>query len=263
MSTTDFAPTAHRLGLRAWLALVVSELKCVARDTAGLLIPLGLPALFLTMYGLGGGAESGSGDESTGASILDVFGIPLAVAMVLCLIGVVNMPSFLATYRRTGVLQRLSVTPVEPVHVLVAQVLVSVVQSAVGIGIAMGVAVIGFGARPQGSVLVFVGVVLLIAAAMYGIGMVVAAISPSPNSAVAIGMVGFFGMGATGGLFGPMDNLPAVMGEIGSRLPFGAGMEAVNAAWTGTGVSGGDLVALAVAAVLGLVVGVMTFRWDR
>ncbi len=261
--TTSFTPSAHRIGPRAWRQIVVSELRCVARDTAGLLIPVGLPALFLTMYGLGGGGEAGSGDRASGASVLDLFGIPLAVVMVLCLIGVVNMPSFLAMYRRTGVLRRLSVTPVQPLHVLTAQVVVSAAQSLVGIALALAIAVLGFGARPDGSVMTILGVVLLVAAAMYGLGLVVAAVSPTPNSSVAIGMVAFFGMGATGGLFGPTDALPSAFAEIGQYLPFGAGMDVVAAAWTGQPVDGADLLVLAVAGAAGLVVGLITFRWDR
>lgn len=262
MSTT-FTPTAHRLTPRAWLRLVASELRSVVRDTSGLLIPVGLPALFLTMYGLGGGGEPGSGDRATGASVLDVFGIPLAVVMVLCLIGVVNMPSFLALYRRTGVLRRLSVTPLQPLHVLGAQVVVSALQSLVGLGLAIAIAVLGFGAALGGSVWTMIGVVLLVAASMYGVGMIVAAVSPTPNSSVAIGMVLFFGMGATGGLFGPTEALPSAFADVGQYLPFGAGMEVVGAAWTGQSIGGGDLAVLAVSAVVGLVTGVLTFRWDR
>lgn len=260
---TTFIPTPYRVGYRAWRQLVTSELRCVVRDTAGLLIPVGLPALFLTMYGLGGAGEPGSGDRTTGATVLDMFGIPLAIVMVLCLIGVVNMPSFLALYRRSGVLRRLSVTPLQPVHVLGAQVVVSGAQSLVGVGLALGIAVVGFGASLGGSVATMVGSVLLVAASMYGVGMVVAAVSPTPNSSVAIGMVLFFGMGATGGLFGPTEALPSVLADVGRYLPFGAGMDAVAAAWTGQPVGGADLAVLAVYAVAGLAVGVATFRWDR
>lgn len=49
-----------------------------------------------------------------------MFVLPLVLIMVIATIGVVNMPSFLAYYRRAGILRRLAVTPASPVMVLVA-----------------------------------------------------------------------------------------------------------------------------------------------
>ena len=44
------APT--RPGPRAWAALVGAEARMVARDTAGLVMPFGMPVLILVMYGV-------------------------------------------------------------------------------------------------------------------------------------------------------------------------------------------------------------------
>src|SRR5690606_15538093 len=126
--------------------------------------------------------------------------------IVIAMIGVVNMPSFLAVYRTSGVLRRLSVTPVHPAMVLVAQVITSVVQTAIGVALALTVGRLAFGLHAPRNLWAAIGVFVLAAAAMYALGMLVAAIAPTANASVAIGLATFFAMGAVGGMFGSTDN---------------------------------------------------------
>lgn len=262
MTTTDLL--AARPGLDAWWRLTLTEGKLVARDTAGLVIPLGMPVLILVMAGLGITDEdrAASAPAFNGMSALEGYIVPMTLAMVVAIIGLVNMPSFLATYRRYGILRRLSATPANPLMVLVAQVLVSLAQTAVGIGLAVGTAVVAFDLDAPVGLLATGGAILLTAVAMYGLGMVVAAISPTPNSSVAIGLVAFFATMALGGGFGNRDALPERLAEVGGYLPFGAGLDVIGAAWVGESADGAQLLALAAAAAIGVLVGVRLFRWE-
>lgn len=96
---------------------------------------------------------------------------------------------------------------------------------------------------------------------MYGVGMVVAAVSPTPNSSVAIGLVAFFVTMALGGGFGNRDALPERMAEVGGYLPFGAGLDVIGAAWVGESADGAQILALAATTAVGALVGVRLFRW--
>ena len=242
---------------RAATALVAAEARMVARDTSGLIVPLGMPLLILTMNGLG---TSGV-DLPGGLTAFDVHVVPLSLVVVVALVGAVNMPSFLAYYRKTGVLKSLAVTPVNPALVLVAQVVISVAQTLIGVALALTVAVAVFGMNPPLDPIAGVAVFGLAAAAMYSVGVVVAAISPTPNASVAIGLVAFFAMGATGGMFGPTQNLPGVLATIGEYLPFGAAVTSLGAAWQGEPIDPAHLVGPAVAIVLGSIAAVRFFRW--
>lgn len=248
----------HRPGPRAWLNLVVCEAKMVARDTAGLVVPLGLPLLIL----LTSAPSAGDQVVVNGFSALEAYVLPLVLTMVLATIGVINMPSFLAYYRRTGILRRLSVTPASPAMVLVAQVVVSVLQALLGLGLAVAVAFLAFGARPPEHLATAVGVYALAMAAMYAVGMIVAAVAPTPNSAVAIGLVGFFALGAVGGMFGGLAGLPEPVAAVGERLPFGAAVQALAASWVGVAVEPAHLISLGVTVVVGSVTAALLFRWD-
>jgi ABC-2 type transport system permease protein len=252
-------PTA-RPGPRAWAALVVAEAKMVVRDTAGLVMPFGMPVLILVMYGISDATRIVVPD-SGGRTAFDVFVVPVVLAIVVGIIGVINMPSFLASYRRTGVLKRLSVTPASPAMVLVAQVVVSAAQTALGVALALVVATAAFDATMPASPTAALGVLALCATAMYAVGMLVAAVSPTPNAALAIGLVVFFAFGATGGMFGEVSNLPEPVARVGEALPFGASVQALGDAWAGQPVEASHLVALGGTVVVCSLVAARFFRW--
>lgn len=248
----------RRPGPRSMLILIACEAKMVIRDTAGLVVPIGLPLLILITSAMGASDEV----IVDGLTALDLFVLPLVVVVVIASIGIINMPSFLAYYRRSGILRRLGVTPASPVMVLAAQAIVSVIQASIGIGAAFAVAVVGFGANPPRDPWLALGLVVVTMAAMSAIGMIVAAIAPTPNSAVAIGLVGFFAFAALGGLFGGREALPAPLPEIGGWLPFGAAVDALSAAWAGMAVEIGQLVSLGATVAIGMLVAALLFRWE-
>ena len=259
MNTATRSPAPkHRPGPDAWLTLTVSEAKMVSRDTAGLIVPLGLPLLILIMSATAAGSEVLVGTHTA----LEVFVLPLVITLVIATIGIVNMPSFLAYYRRAGILRRLAVTPASPSMVLVAQGVVSVLQALLGLVLALTVAMVFFGANPPERVAAAIGVFLLATLAMYALGMVVASIAPTPNSAVAIGLVLFFALGALGGLFGGMAALPDFLSGIAPWLPFGASVEALGAVWVGADVPAENLLSLAATSLLGTAVAAALFRWE-
>lgn len=248
----------RRPGARALVMMVRAEGKMVARDIAGLVTPFALPLLILLTSASGASRE----EVVAGRTVLDLYVLPLVLVMVLAFVGVLNMPSFLAYYRKSGILRRLAVTPASPVLVLLAQAIVSAAQAALGILVAAGVAALAFGANPPLHLWAALGTLALTAAAMYATGMIVAAVAPSPSAGTAIGLLGFLGLGALGGMFGGRDSLPEPLAEFGALLPFGAGVDALAAAWAGQPLPGQSLVALAGAVVVGTVVAGALFRWE-
>lgn len=251
---------ARRPGPKAWLRLIQAEARMTARDTAGLIVPLGMPLLILVMQAIS--FDDLHQELAPDVTVLDYYLLPVVLTMVVTTIAVINMPSFLATYRKTKLLRRLAVTPASPAMVLVAQFVVSFLQVLLGIAAAFTVAVVFFDANLPQSRLVAVGVLLVCCAAMYGVGMIVASIAPTPNSAVAIGLVFFFGLAALGGMFGPVENLPETLAEISGWLPFAAAVEAFQSAWLGEAVDAQNWLVLGGTAVLGGGVSAALFRWE-
>lgn len=262
MTATGYdIPRAARPGARAWGQLILAEMRSVMRDTAGLIIPIGMPSLLLITQGAAASQQILPGTD--GRSVYEIYIMPLMLVMVVALVGVVNMPSFLAAYRRQGLLKRLAATPANPSMVLVAQVVTSLAQTLVGVALALGISAAMFGVVGPASLAATVGVFGLVCAAMYALGMVVAAISPTPNAAVAIGLASFFGVAAVGGMFGGAQNLPGPVAEFGRWLPYGAGVEAMQHAWIGEAIPWQPIAALAAAVVVGTVCAISLFRWSR
>lgn len=261
MTTATTPPVrARRPGPRAWLRMIQAEGTMITRDAANVVIPLALPVLLLVMNGLS--LEHPDEEIRPGVTVLDLHAVPVVLALVVTMIAVMNFPGYLATYRKTGVLRRLAVTPASPAMVLVAQMVVSFLQMLVGIVIAFGIAILFFNANPPGDALTAVLVLFALCLAMYAVGMIVASVAPTPNAAVALGLVAFFGMAALGGMFGPVENLPEPLAEIGSWLPFGAAVEAFQSTWLGDAVAWENWASLGATTVLGVGVASALFRWE-
>lgn len=246
--------------MKATATLIRSEAKMVVREPSDLLIPLGLPLLILIMWGFQTqNAPPIAGDHS----VLDIIGLPVAFTTTVALIGFINMPTLLTTYRKSGMLRRLALTPVSPLRILGSQVAVSLAQASIGIALAYTVGVIAFDAGPPVNLLAALGVIGLTALAMYSIGMILASLAPSPSAALACGFVLFLGFGALGGMFGGSDALPSTLATLGGYLPFGASVEALGAAWVGADIPIENLISLGASAVAGIVISACTFRWTR
>lgn len=257
--TTTTLPPARRLPAAAWGQMALAEARMIARDTSGLIIPVGLPTLLMVMNGIG---QDGDQQLPDGSTVMNAIIMPLTITMVVALVGVVNMPSFLSMYRRYGVLRRLAVTPARPALILLAQMLVSLAQVLVGVGLMTGIGAAFFGVTLPVSLGwgLLVGALLL--AAMYGIGTLIAALAPTVNAAIALGLVAFFAMMALGGGFGPLATLPEVLQTIGQALPYGAGNEALSAAWVGERPETRHLAALGAWPVVTGGLAARFFRWS-
>lgn len=256
---TDVPPVA-RPGLDAWAQMTITEARLVWRDTASFILPLALPLLLLIMNGIG--AEDAPTAELGGHTPFETFVVPVTIVMVIAIIGLVNMPESLVPYRKSGVLRRLSATPAHPAMVLVAHMLVSLAQTLVGIVLALVVARAAFGmawpTRPAAALAALV----LTCAAMYAAGMLIAALAPTTNTALSIGLVALLVMMALGGVFGGPQNLPDWLATVGGHLPFGAAVETLSAAWTGEALDTGRLAVLGSVTVVASFAATRWFRWQ-
>lgn len=256
MSTA--AITARRPGPAAWLALTICEAKMVVRDTAGLVVPIGLPLLILVMN------ASSASDEpvANGRSALDVHVLPL----------VFHDRAGDHRHREHAQLPRL-LPPLR--HPAPARRHPRVAGDGAGRaadrepgagGDRHRHRVRGGAARVRG------------AAAGERLGRARRGGAGDRGDVrrrddrrgrgadAELGgrdrLVGFFALGALGGLFGGTDGLPSGLARVGEALPFGASVEALSDAWAGTPVDPAHLIALAVATVVGVTVAAVAFRWD-
>lgn len=265
MTADTLTPTRSHTGTRGLSTLVRAETTLFLRDRGNVFFVVVFPTVLLVGMGF---AIPGMRDPITdlpepwlGLRAVDLFA-PLMLCVTAATAGLTTVPAYLASYRETGVLRRMSTTPMRPQGVLAAQAVVQLVGVAFGGALALAVARLVFGtpmpANPALAVLVFV----LAVAAMFGIGVLIGGLAPRAVTASGLGMLIYFPMLFLAGLWTPGPLMPDVVERIATYSPLGAAAQAMNQAWFGSGLPWVQLFVMVGWAVLMFTIAARTFRWE-
>ena len=161
--------------------LVQNETRYAWRVPVGLLMGVAVPLLALVIMGVIPGANKPV--KSLGGLTVFSTYFPVLIALAVAMIALMSLPGHLADYRQQGILRRLSTTPVPPAWMLAAQVVINLALAVLALGILVVAGLAGFGLgaprQPGGFALALV----LSIAAMFAIGLWIAAIARSTNYA--------------------------------------------------------------------------------
>ncbi|NHI18876.1 ABC transporter permease [Phycicoccus endophyticus] len=194
-----------------------------------------------------------------GARVLDLY-VPVCVLLAVLVAGVQTMPPVLTSYRERGIVTRLRTTPLSAGTLLLAQVLVHAVAVLVSVVLVLVVGRAGFGVPLPASPLGYAVALVLVVAAMSGLGALVTAVSPTTKVAQAVGTSLLFPMMFTSGVWLPVQVMPQLLGQVVGYTPLGAGAQALGDAMAGAFPSALDL---GVVAGWAVVLGVAAVRWFR
>ena len=234
------------------------EAKLMLREPGILIVGLLLPSIVLLAIGVIF-APHEPDPLLGGLRFIDLLA-PSMLVITLATLGVNTMPARLVKDRESGVLRRLSTTPVQPSTLVVAQLLVNM---AVAIGGTVVLIVAGYLAFqiPVPQDLIGFGVAFLLGmSALFALGLLVAAIAPSAGAATALTLPVFVAVMLLGGVYLPRWLLPEILVRIGDVTP--PGVQAMVDAWSGTAP---QLVPLAIMAAITLAAGTAAarlFRWE-
>jgi ABC-2 type transport system permease protein len=246
--------------MRGLLRLTRTELLLLRRDAAAIILPFALPVGLLV--GFGSAASFREPDPAFGGmSAFDVFIVPVALVLVIAMMSLQIFPVHLSGYRERGVLRRMATTPLHPLAVLLAQLLVHLGVVVASLALTALVAGAVYEVSAPRSPAAALGVLALGLLALYAMAVAVAALAPKASAATALGMGLFFPQLLLGGLMVPADALPEALARIGELTPVGAALGALQDAWLGAGVAGLHLGVLAVWTVAAVALAVTRFRW--
>jgi ABC-2 type transport system permease protein len=246
--------------MRPLIKTIHVEVKLLVRDLATVLWVV-LPGLALLGIGLGIPGFRDPQPDLGGLRLIDVY-LPILLVFTLALTGTMAVSSTLATYRHQGVLRRLRTTPVGPVPLLAAQLVANLLLAAVAATLTIAVARAVFGVAPPASPGASALSLALAAWTLFSIGLIIAAVAPSPTTAPALGSLVWIPLMVLGGLWFPREAMPTVMRQISDLSPTGAAVDALQNAWFGTGPPTASLVVLAVSALVFGAAAVAAFRWE-
>jgi ABC-2 type transport system permease protein len=238
--------------------IVHNEARLAWRRPAGLIGGLGVPLLLLVIFG-----ELPSFKEHLpglgGLTLFNTY-VPVLVVFGLAMLALLGLPGPLVSYREQGILRRLSTTPVPPSWVLAAQGVVQFCITMITLAVILVVSIAVFGASAPKSPGGLVLSVLLSVSGLFPLGLLIAAMARTANSANVIGRLTFFPMMFFAGLWLPRALMPAMLLDISNYTPLGATVEAIQASMLTGSPSAAPLLVLAAYA---LVFGFLSRRFSR
>jgi len=241
--------------------LAYVETKLFLREKAAAIAVFGLPVALVIGFGLIPGF--GDPQKSLSGQIGTQYIASIGVAIVLAILGLNGVPMVIGQYRERGILRRLGVTPVRPMTLLGADLMVWAAAAILSVAFVVGVARVAFHVPAPVATGWFVLSVLLGIAALFALGLLVAAAAPTARSAAGLGWLLFFPNMFLAGVYFPTEEMSPVMRQIGNFTPLGAAMHAVRDSWMGLDPRPQYLGIMAAYAVIAGALAARFFRWER
>ena len=240
--------------------IVRNEARLAWRQPAGIIVGIGVSLLLLVIFGSISVFRQPS-RQLGGLSAFDIY-IPILIAFSIGVLALTYLPGPLVAYREQGVLRRLSTTPVPASWVLAAQFVVQACLMVIAVLLLIGVSVVGYGAitprNPGGLVLS----VALAIAALFAIGLSIAAAARTTGAARGLMALAFYPLMFFSGLYVPMQMLPGVFQGISHVTPLGAAVVAIQDSVLGQFPPVEPLLVMAAYALVFGYLAKRFFRWE-
>lgn len=241
--------------------MIMIEAKLFLREPSGPIFAILLPlALLLGLGSIPGFREASP--ELGGERVIDTQLPGMMVVLSVVTMALTVLPGTLVTYRESGVLRRMSTTPVGPARLLVAQVVNNIAVAVVATAALIGLGDLVLGVTAPRALAPFVGVLLLGSASMFGLGLLIAAVAPSAKSAPGIGSLLMFPLLFLAGMWIPRELLPDLARRIGDFLPMAPFAQALRDTWAGHAPQPLHLVVMAATVLVTGVLATRLFRWE-
>ncbi len=240
--------------------LLLNESRLAWRTPTGPGMGLGLPLLLLVVFGSIPAMRQPSSD--LGGFSYFALSFPILIVVTVLTLSTVILPRSLIAYRETGILRRLSVTPVPPAWLLAAQIVINLAMAVAGFIILTVAGVLAFGLGLPQNFLGFMLAILLTTTSLFAIGLCIAALVRTATVAQGIGGVLFFALMFFGGIWLPRPIMPAVLLNISNWIPLGASVDAIQSTMQGLFPSLHSILVLTAYTLVFGYLAVRFFKWE-
>jgi len=241
--------------------LAYVETKLFLRETGAAIAVFGLPVTLVIGFGLIPGF--GDPQKSLSGQIGTEYIASIGVAIVLATLGLNGVPMVIGQYRQRGVLRRMAVTPMRPLTLLLADLMVWAAAAILSVALVIAVGRLAYHVPAPVAAGWFVLSVILGIAALFSLGLLVAAVAPTARSAAGLGWLLFFPNMFLAGVYIPTEEMSPVMRQIGTFTPLGSALHAVRDSWMGLAPRPEYLGIMAAYAVIAAAVAARFFRWEQ
>jgi ABC-2 type transport system permease protein len=240
--------------------LLLNESRLAWRIPIGIGTGLGLPLVLLIVFGSIPAMRQVSSDLG-GFSYFSL-SFPVLIVLTVMMLSIMVLPRSLIKYRETGILRRLSITPVPPSWLLAAQIVINLALVIVGFILLTAAGVAAFGLEFPKNFPAFLLANLLTVTSMFAVGLCIAALVKNDAVAQGIGGLLFFAMMFFGGIWLPRPMMPAILLNIGNWTPLGASVDALQRAMQGLFPSLQSVLVLMAYTVVFGYLAVYYFQWE-
>ena len=249
-------------GFRGLAALTWLEMKIFAREPLGVIGSVFVLVFVFVVIG------RMFGDDLTGADQgqRGLVGVNLAVfaALLIAISAVLSLVTIIAIYRESGILKRLRATPLRPLTILSAHVLVKLIFTAGTVTLMM---LLGKRYLPVDIPvpwIPFTAATILSTLSVLALGFVLASLAPTARFAQPIGTIVLYPMVGISGLFTPIEKMPALLQVVARATPASYAVSLMRGVWYGDSwlQHWGDLAGLVAIGAVCTLVAVRVFRWE-
>jgi ABC-2 type transport system permease protein len=247
--------------MKSLLKMTWMETKLFLREPLGAFFTLVFPLMMLFLFG------SIYGNDPTpmfgGRGTIDI-SVPAYTAMIIATSGLMSVTITMAAYREKGILRRLRTTPVSPLVVLGAQVIVIFAMTSLGMFLLIVAGKLVYNLRFEGNAWSLLGGFTLSSMSFFGLGFILASIMRTARTAQVVGMVLLYPMLFLSGAGFPRELLPEAIKKISAFLPLTYVVNLLRGLWIGETWSqhSTDAIVLTVMLMVGVLISARLFRWE-
>jgi ABC-2 type transport system permease protein len=247
--------------MKSLIKMAWMETKLFLREPVGAFFTLVFPLMMLFLFG------SIYGNEPTplfgGRGTVDI-SIPAYTAMIVATTGLMSITITMASYRESGILRRLRTTPVSPLVVLAAQVIVLFLMTTLGMLLLVAAGKLVYHIHFEGNVLSVLAGFTLSSLSFFALGFILAGLMPTARTAQVVGMVILYPMLFLSGAGFPRELLPEAIKKVSTFLPLTYVVDLLRGLWIGEGWGQHLTSALVLAGLLvfGVLLSARFFRWE-
>jgi ABC-2 type transport system permease protein len=247
--------------LRGLLKLTWLETKIFVREPMGVVGAIAIPIIVLLVLGRSFGARQPMTAEQRTVISVDA---PVFAAVLIIFSAVLSLVTIISIYREGGILKRLRATPLSPVTILTAQVIVKLLLTLVTLVLMVGLGRRYYPVALDVRLMSFALALVISSISILSLGFVIASLVPTARFAQPIGAVILYPMVAVSGLFVPLDVMPPALQTVARLVPLTYAVSLMKGAWRGDAWSAhlGDVAALIIATTICLVASSRMFRWE-
>ena len=248
--------------LRGLWQLTWLEIKVFVREPLGVIGTVGVPVVIFVLFSRLVSSRVRPGSAAAPAVFSN--DLPILAAVLIAASALLSLVTIIAIYRENGILKRLRATPLRPLTILTAHVLVKLLFTAVTLVLLF---LAGRRFYPVGAdvpLVSFALALLFSTVCVISLGFLIASVVPTARFAQPVGAMLVYPMLGISGLFVPLESLPPLVQSAANVLPFTYVVSLLRGIWQGNGwiTHGGDVAALALMFVVFSAVSARVFRWE-